>query len=1092
MHSKIILVLSLLCLCACKTLPEVTKWNLTVTAEDGSPNIIVVQGKYTPLLLTLTQETETAMNSEHRVVPSVSTIELAGNNAKDFQTTQKNYVIDTSESNTYVVYLGVSCKKDLTEGDYVLSFKSNDGEKFITFNDFTVQFVKNPVQNIIDITPVLTELPPNSKAFFKFNSEMTNVDDIKVKFTSTEKELSYVKDLEIKAFNEQSGSFIEQGYDQYIGDYGVKEYVNGSSFHNYTLEIENECYTALSNSFEFFTVDQTIAPLDKRAVMKSFHQIESTDEDAIEVSIDVPANVTLIAALSSDEKLIDEETALKMEENEKVQYSKYFITEYQDNFALKFTNLKKRTKYKLLILLRTLSSDDKNNYISIKVGHFKEADIVKNLYPRSVNDFPAQCATWTFENEVPKEFSKKAKQYCTYVFSGTATNEKDFFKGCTKCEEIKSINENKNQAVVCIYSKEKCKHQFGGDSITLFKSFVDDLSTAEKINATLSIQTSAVKDYQIEIDNKEPSKEQITATLAKKAVDKRLTFNVTSTLGQTIECNYKKNLNRQVRKRWISPENLKERSLIIPPGETKEFEAMLPNNKHDNRTYNIYLDCYYLPNFDHQFFSTGPFVAGTFLFTDLDEPQMSEPDSIDCSLSKNADEIQCINQEPLNTNITFESDVPEVYETALDDADDFARLSLGNQYIMLSYAMANFQKANDEIKDEVNASAQAILNAIEKALEIVSELKQYNCTLTSFEECRAFKKGYQMQIVNIFKNFIRCENIVQMFSELKDKTSLEDAFKSFLLLIKTATASYDSMNKNDTNTYIELVDCVMDNFDNIFDIFNQTSTKTEEELEIIKADLIQMLLDAIANLGEANKYDDYDGYDKQPKSKGQLMVSEKTKKIKTNIKKTAKMLWNKGPGKWETDNMIVNLTTKAEGESTDITYFEIPEYGIKVGLHVNALMNEFNAKYAEIIMYKKYPLLSLTNDIVSPKFVSIVLYDESQNEIEVKSIPKDYLPSIEFEKTKNKFPKCVYYHEKDEELKDDGVSAEEREGYVRCKVTHLTDFSLADSSALSGLQWWGIMLICIAAVVVLIGVLLIWRKISGKGLKSNLTESLKA
>ena len=1091
MQSKIILILSLLCLSTCKALPEITKWNLTVTAEDGSPNIFVVQGKYTPLLLTLTQQdSETNTNREQRVVPSETTIELTGNDAKDFQTTQKNYLIDTSESNTYVVYLGVSCKTDLAEGDYVLSFKSTDKTEFITFISFTVQFIKNPVQNVIDITPVLTELPPYSKAFFKFNSELTNVDDIKVKFTTTEKGLSYVKDLEIKPFNEQSGSFIEQGYDQYIGDYGVNEYVNGSSLHTYTLQIENECYTALENTFEFSTVNQIIAPLDKRTVMKSFHQIESTDEDAIEVSFDVPANVTLIAALSSDEKLIEDKTALKMEENEKVQYSKYFITEYQDNFVLKFSNLKKRTKYKLLILLRTLDKDDDNNYISIKVGHFKGADIVKNLYPRSVNDFPAQCATWTFENEVPKKFSKKAKQYCTYVFSGIATNEKDFFKGCTKCQEIKSVNDNPNQAVVCVYNKEKCKHQFGGDSITLFKSFVDDLSTAEKINATLSIQTSLVKECQIEIDNNEPNKEQITVALAKKAVDKRLTFNVTSTLTQTIECNYKKNLNRLVRKRWISPENLKERSLVIPPGETKEFEAMLPNNKHDNRTYNIYLDCYYLPNFDHQFFSTGPFVAGTFLFTDLDEPQMSEPDAIDCSLSKNADEIQCINQEPLNTNITFESNIPEVYETALDDADDLARLSVGNQYIMLSYAMANFQKANSEI--EVKASASAILNAIEKALEIVSEMKQFNCTVMNFEECRKFKKGYQMQIVNIFKNFIKCDNIIQMFSEFKEKNSLEDAFKSFLLLIKTATANYDSMNKDDTNTYIELVDCVMNNFDNIFILFNQTSTKTEEELQIIKADLIQMLLDAIANLGEANKYDDYDGYNKQPKSKGQLMVNEKTKKIKTNLKKTAKMLWGKGPGKWETDNMIVNLTTKVEGQSTDITYFEIPEYGIKVGLYVNALMNEFNAKYAEIIMYKKYPLLSLTNDIVSPKFVSIVLYDESQNEIEVKDIPKDYLPLIEFEKTKNQFPKCVYYHEKDEQLKNDGVSAEEREGYVRCKVTHLTDFTLADSSALSGLQWWGILLICIAAVVVLAGVFLIWRKISVKGLKSNFTESLKA
>jgi hypothetical protein len=90
MQSKIILILSLLCLFTCKALPEITKWNLTVTAEDGSPNIFVVQGKYTPLLLTLTQQdSETNTNREQLVVPSETTIKLTGNNAKDFQTTQK-------------------------------------------------------------------------------------------------------------------------------------------------------------------------------------------------------------------------------------------------------------------------------------------------------------------------------------------------------------------------------------------------------------------------------------------------------------------------------------------------------------------------------------------------------------------------------------------------------------------------------------------------------------------------------------------------------------------------------------------------------------------------------------------------------------------------------------------------------------------------------------------------------------------------------------------------------------------------------------------------------------------------------------------
>jgi hypothetical protein len=235
-----------------------------------------------------------------------------------------------------------------------------------------------------------------------------------------------------------------------------------------------------------------------------------------------------------------------------------------------------------MIILQNTSIDENKNYITITVGHFKGADIVMSLFPRSANDFPAQCATWTFENEVPKNFAKLAEQYCAYTFNENV-NEKDFFKGCSKCQSVNPINKNSNQAVICVYNKEKCKKKYEGDPIEVFKHFVESINTAEKINETFEIENATVVSYNIEIDNNEPDKEKIVAIFDSQVKNKLFKFNVTSQLDQAIECNYKKNIDRSIRKRWITPENLKERALIIQPGETATLEAFLPNVKPDNK-----------------------------------------------------------------------------------------------------------------------------------------------------------------------------------------------------------------------------------------------------------------------------------------------------------------------------------------------------------------------------------------------------------------------------------------------------------------------------------------------------------------------------
>ena len=92
---------------------------------------------------------------------------------------------------------------------------------------------------------------------------------------------------------------------------------------------------------------------------------------------------------------------------------------------------------------------------------------------------------------------------------------------------------------------------------------------------------------------------------------------------------------------------------------------------------------------------------------------------------------------------------------------------------------------------------------------------------------------------------------------------------------------------------------------------------------------------------------------------------------------------------------------------------------------------------------------------------------------------------------KHGFLNCVYYDETKEGLQEDGVISEEREGYIVCKVTHFTDFSVADKIVLGGLAWWRIIII-ILIVAALIGAVLLWTKMNGKEITQDPSNYFKA
>ena len=92
-------------------MPEATKWDVTITNADGTSDIKVYKGKYTQVLLTLTMQEEpepVENNLKRGFIPSYSIIKLKQDANSKFKTSHNQYIIDTSESVSYTVYLGVN------------------------------------------------------------------------------------------------------------------------------------------------------------------------------------------------------------------------------------------------------------------------------------------------------------------------------------------------------------------------------------------------------------------------------------------------------------------------------------------------------------------------------------------------------------------------------------------------------------------------------------------------------------------------------------------------------------------------------------------------------------------------------------------------------------------------------------------------------------------------------------------------------------------------------------------------------------------------------------------------------------------------
>ena len=638
MQTKFLLIFSLVLLVSISSKPD-SKWKMTIKNEKGDDSpIILKKGIFTKITFIISHEDgKDFIDRSFDLNDFVIKLE-----DENIQTINDEYHIIPSTNLEYTTYIGLKCESKIEETEYNITFTVSDIKPLTDLNnDKNGNLEIEPVKVKIDLTPtyielvpISTEIPQESYSLFKIKNEIYNMKKIQIKKIEDNK-LFELDDIEIKLYNERNELLEDENENHgilfdfpYGTDHTFSEFKNNTNF-TYTLQIEkDECsgYFELTENSKSLTLtvyekeESKLTDAEKEAIISSVENITPKKDETsnIQLEILIPVDSVIIECkLDNDD--------------EKVSYKNY--VKDAGKYVIKFDDLVSITEYKAECKFTTLNKDSSS--VDIKIGNFRDADVVTQLIPsRKLNQTP-QCVEFIFSNnENVKEFSSLAEKYCLKIMT---KGEKILSRimGSIKCEEIKKLDNIKlnslNKTMICAgptpsFKSEKFREIIIKDDENYFNEqfdqFVSNLNSTEKIKELFELENIELSNINRYYDEIAPDKEKIVLEVeTENGMKKRnkLKFNITSYNLQPIECYYNQKLKHDDKKKYISLKG--ENSIILNgEGDTKSFEVNLSDQK-KNDMFALYLICYNLPGFNIRYESTGIFNAYTYLYTDDIENQ---------------------------------------------------------------------------------------------------------------------------------------------------------------------------------------------------------------------------------------------------------------------------------------------------------------------------------------------------------------------------------------------------------------------------------------------------------------------------------------
>ena len=996
---------------------------------------------------------------------------------EDFRT-EKKIRIDPLKGNYFVAYIGIKCGSQF-EGEKTLNFKNTEKAFFCDFKPFNVTVTQE--KTYVDFEQNVQELSVKGYGFLKFNLENIypmEPTTFNFNFDNSKEVVEVQGALDIK--KRENDEKITKSYLKYK----AKKYVEDDNVIVVNITSLSKCILPKKDSFSFTINNLTIPEFKqelKKDIVKSIKVVEAKEENAIEIDMTIPLGNTMISCEArhgtgkefDDRELfsdIKEEEYIDNEDEDFRKDRKYNVDDYisQNNteYKLVFTNLYRLGVYRVKCKLN--GAYDGSSKIDIKIGHLEDADFKTVLRPNSYYKNLPRCIDFTFDkNDNIVNFTQSAIQYFY-------TQEKP------KCVQIKERDLNnvlgydENVKSLCTGINPLCMFNIKEDLDKITNDFTEELNTIEKINNTLGIEINNAFSLETVKDDESPDKNLINVTYIKESKDTKgvdITFSITNNNKHPIVCAYNKELEKNGKARWLNPLDLYG-ELNIANGQTATLNFSLKKVDNGYSIYSLVMDCGNLPGYIYHYYTTGPFIASSVYVSKENPKDYEKKDKANCENNMHLPE--CIarkNKEDMKkvkkAIDEFESDIPSFVDDVLDDISNFAHLHIPEQKEILK----------DELK-KLKQTQKLSKEKLQQAYKILKQMVKKECTNSeNYEECRKDKKTIFEDLFKEIKDYFSCNNILDNIKNFDDSSSFTENVKSILALISSTTDNSDSLNKDNSQFLYNLSYCVLDKFDEIWDYTNkEIKDLTPEESLNVKKDIIQLMVKSISNLVEIIKYDEADGFleDQMKVLSTKILISETAKKLRKKIHHAAKLLWKLGNGNYVLDNLVINITKLDENEKDEKQEFNFTEYGIQLRIKKKKLLKKFKADLMQIIIYRKYPQISINNTESENKFISIKFFKDN-NEVEVDDIDDDDRPEIVFEKTK--FKKCVYYNEKDEDLKKDGLENLSDDKYTICKVKHFTDFSISNLDVGDGSSnTWKIILIIIFVILLAVAGFFVFMK----------------
>ena len=959
--------------------------------------------------------------------------------------------INTKENSFFETYIGISEYENKDE-EYDVSFKVKNNliQQIFDIKTFKVKVLNEKKE--IKYELLENEISKNGYSYIKFDLNDINPINPQTKFTFTinEEDKEYLEienQINIKKEKKTLVKIKAKKYNETKNTFTIKIESNNKNIipknNEFTIKINNEENPKFTNDIQ-------------KDIISSVKIVESKEENAIEIDMLIPYGGLFIECDAKHGKgndfdfkdLIEGIIDDKNEEEKNYKVKDYIKKNNMTEYKLIFSNLYRLGVYR--IKCHFTPTYEKSKDFNIKIGFSEEADIKAILRPNSFYYNLPQCIDFYFDkNENLNDYNSLFIEYFYSQQNNSCImiTERDLNSIFTYDNQVKSFCIDINP--LCLFNNVKEKIE------DITKNFLDKINTIEKINETLGIEIKNNFTYKIVKDDKIPDKSLIKINVTKEINSQNkqhnkvnITIKLKNENENPIICQYNDLKEEKEKSRWINPLNF-QKEIYIKDNEEK---ILIQDDKIKNdKIYSIIINCGNLPGYKYHYYTTGPYIAGSVFINKEEEKDYEKKEKKDCNKDwfnpeciarKNYEEKKKNKKEEIDK---FKSDIPKIIDDVLDEISDFGFLDLKDQ-------RAYLKKQKDELKNIIKEKKkEAIVKQVYKMFKQMLKNECYQSE--NFDECRKEKKLLLKETLKEIKNIFNCNSIIEDIKNINENNTFVENVKVVLALISSASDNSDSLNEGDSQILYNLSYCVLDKYEEIWKKTSQNIKElklNETEKLNIEKDIIQLIIQSISNLMDVIKYDEVDKFleNYNVKNLTQILVSQTAKLLKKKIHQASKLLWKFGNGNYSIENIDINITKIDESEKDDEKkIFDFPEHGIKLRIKKKKLLKKFKADLMQVLIYRKYPYLSVNSTQSENKFISIRFF-KGDNEINVTDINNDDRPEILYDKNKMNFKKCVYYNENENDLKNDGIETENEKDskeYIVCKVKHFTDFSISNS-----------------------------------------------